>query len=144
MLEGLRPPSPLPSPPQTSTPLLSYPFPTPADQLAFDASAPGVRVAVLEGLRLLVDNVHAQPVLKRALPQLAPLMHDAAPAVRVAMADLLLCISTSRGLKFWEVRAGKMGLGGDGVAEEKPPLMIDWLLPGSGGCLALFWVRLVY
>ncbi|KAI8470384.1 MAG: condensin II non structural maintenance of chromosomes subunit-domain-containing protein [Monoraphidium minutum] len=74
-----------------------------ADQLAFDAAAPGVRVAVLEGLRLLVDNVHAQPVLKRALPGLAPLMHDASPAVRVAMADLLLCISTSRGLKFWEV-----------------------------------------
>lgn len=76
----------------------------PADQLAFDAAAPGVRAAVLEGLRQLVDNVHAQPVLRRALPGLAPLVNDAAPAVRVAMADLLLCVSTSRGLKFWEVR----------------------------------------
>lgn len=73
------------------------------DQLAFDAAAPGVRVAVLEGLRLLVDNVHAQPVLKRALPGLAPLVHDPAPAVRVALADLLLTVSTGRGLKFWEV-----------------------------------------
>jgi hypothetical protein len=37
---------------------------TPAGQLAFDANLPAVRVAVLEGLQLLVDNQHAQPVLK--------------------------------------------------------------------------------
>lgn len=30
------------------------------DQLAFDAAAPAVRVAVLEGLSLLIDNTHAQ------------------------------------------------------------------------------------
>jgi hypothetical protein len=36
----------------------------PAGQLAFDAALPAVRVAVLEGLQLLVDNQHAQPVLK--------------------------------------------------------------------------------
>jgi hypothetical protein len=35
-----------------------------AGQLAFDATLPAVRVAVLEGLQLLVDNQHAQPVLK--------------------------------------------------------------------------------
>jgi len=35
-----------------------------AGQLAFDAALPAVRVAVLEGLQLLVDNQHAQPVLK--------------------------------------------------------------------------------
>jgi hypothetical protein len=34
-----------------------------AGQLAFDAAMPAVRVAVLEGLQLLVDNQHAQPVL---------------------------------------------------------------------------------
>jgi hypothetical protein len=78
-------------------------------QLAFDAAAPGVRVSVLEGLALLADNVHAQPVLRRALPGLAPLLSDAAPAVRVAMADLLLCLSTGRGIKFWEARGGMGG-----------------------------------
>lgn len=36
----------------------------PAGQLAFDSTLPAVRVAVLEGLLLLVDNQHAQPVLK--------------------------------------------------------------------------------
>ena len=38
--------------------------PCAAGQLAFDAALPAVRVAVLEGLQLLVDNQHAQPVLK--------------------------------------------------------------------------------
>lgn len=34
------------------------------NELAFDAAAPAVRAAVLAGLALLVDNPHAQPVLK--------------------------------------------------------------------------------
>ena len=33
------------------------------------------------------------PVLRAALPKLAPLMHDASPRVRMAMAELLLCIT---------------------------------------------------
>ena len=32
--------------------------------LAFDRAMPSVRVAVLEGMCDLVDNVHAQPILK--------------------------------------------------------------------------------
>eukprot|EP00983_Pelagomonas_calceolata_P001298 44671-Pelagomonas_calceolata.AAC.1 len=47
-------------------------------------SWPSVRVAVLEGLTLLVDNPHAQPVLKRALPQLAALLGD--PSLKPAHA----------------------------------------------------------
>lgn len=42
-------------------------------QLAFDSSLPAVRVAVLEGLQLLVDNQHAQPVLKVCLGWLSVL-----------------------------------------------------------------------
>ena len=45
----------------------------------------------------------AQPVLKRALPQLAPLMHDPSPKVREAMAELLLVISACRELHFYDV-----------------------------------------
>lgn len=33
-------------------------------ELAFDGSSPAVRLAVMQGLALLVDNPHAQPVLK--------------------------------------------------------------------------------
>ncbi len=44
-----------------------------------------------------------QAVLKKALPQLAPLMHDSAPKVREAMAELLLTISSCRDLHFYDV-----------------------------------------
>lgn len=58
-------------------------------------SWPSVRVAVLDGLTLLVDNPHAQPVLKRALPQLAALLGD--PSLKVCevhcMCALYLCLS---------------------------------------------------
>ena len=60
---------------------LCHHFFIPGD-LAYDMSWPSVRVAVLEGLTLLVDNPHAQPVLKRALPQLAALLGD--PALKVS------------------------------------------------------------
>jgi hypothetical protein len=45
-------------------PCAAFVCPSAAGQLAFDAALPAVRVAVLEGLQLLVDNQHAQPVLK--------------------------------------------------------------------------------
>ena len=51
-------------------------------ELAYDMSWPAVRVAVLEGLTLLVDNPHAQPVMKKALPQLASLLADPSLKVR--------------------------------------------------------------
>eukprot|EP00775_Hariotina_reticulata_P006481 gene6481-6708_t len=111
-------------------------------QLAFDAALPAVRVAVLEGLQLLVDNQHAQPVLKRALPQLAPLIWDSSASVRDAMADLLLCISTSRGLHFWEVvplevllaemaeaRSSHASAAG-GVAQKLHQLLVPSYFPG--------------
>jgi hypothetical protein len=74
-----------------------------ASELAFDASSPAVRAAAVQGLASLVDNVRAQPVLRAALPRLAPLSQDAAPAVRSALAALLLRATTSRELRFWDV-----------------------------------------
>ena len=73
--------------PVPHAPLLLLPPPPPLmpplapGELAFDMSWPGVRVEVLEGLRLLADNVHALPVLKKALPPLACLITD--PATKV-------------------------------------------------------------
>ena len=60
--------------------------------LAFDAASATVRVAVLRGLAALVPNPLAHPLLQRLLPGLAPLLADAAAAVRTAVADLLLVI----------------------------------------------------
>lgn len=51
-------------------------------------SWPGVRVAVLEGLKQLVDNPHAQPVMKKALPQLASLLADPSLKVYLRRRDL--------------------------------------------------------
>ncbi|KAG2500193.1 hypothetical protein HYH03_001773 [Edaphochlamys debaryana] len=72
-------------------------------KLAFDGSSRAVRVAVLRGLRALIDNANAQPVLKKALPHVAPLLHDPDAAVREALAELLVGLSGSRGLHFWAV-----------------------------------------
>lgn len=63
-----------------------------AAELAFDASHAGVRAAVVDGLAGLVPNPLAQPLLAALLPQLRPLMCDAAASVRTAMADLLLVL----------------------------------------------------
>ena len=59
-----------------------------AGDVVFDASWPGVRIGVLDALTQLVDNPHAQPVLKRALPQLSPLLADPVLKVRACCMTL--------------------------------------------------------
>ncbi len=63
-----------------------------ADEVAYDSTSPGVRLAAVQGLAGLVDNPLAQPLLKAVLPKLGPLLHDTALKVRVALADLLLTV----------------------------------------------------
>ena len=63
-----------------------------ADEVAYDSSSPGVRLAAVQGLTGLVDNPLAQPLLKVVLPKLGPLLHDTTLKVRVALADLLLTV----------------------------------------------------
>ena len=78
---------------KSAGPLMRLPTqPRRAGELAFDGSSAAVRGAVLRGLVLLVPNPLAHPLLARLLPQMAPLAHDSALAVRTAMADLLLAI----------------------------------------------------
>ncbi|KAJ9506983.1 hypothetical protein QJQ45_016540 [Haematococcus lacustris] len=72
-------------------------------ELAYDMAWSGSRVALLGGMIQLVDNPHAQPVLKQALPHLAPLLTDPVVKVREAMAALLSAVSKTRGLHFYEV-----------------------------------------
>ena len=74
-----------------------------AFQLAFDASSQDVRAAVITGLTQLVDNPHAQPVLEKVLPKLAPLVDDSSARVRVAILDMLLAVRSIRAIKFYEV-----------------------------------------
>ncbi|GAX76010.1 hypothetical protein CEUSTIGMA_g3453.t1 [Chlamydomonas eustigma] len=87
-------------------------------ELAYDMSWPAVRCAVLEGLSLLVDNPHAQPVLKKALPQLASLLTDPSIKVREAMASLLAALSSCRNLHFYDIVPVDMML--DVMAHDSP------------------------
>ncbi|GIL49988.1 hypothetical protein Vafri_6095 [Volvox africanus] len=72
-------------------------------KLAFDKSSRAVRIAVLRGLHKLVDKQHAQPVLKKALPNILGLLQDPDPGVREALADMLTALSATRSLNFWGV-----------------------------------------
>ena len=67
-------------------------LPVSADEVAYDSSSPGVRLAVVQGLTGLVGNALAQPLLKLVLPKLGALLHDSALKVRIALADLLLAV----------------------------------------------------
>ncbi|KAK9830117.1 hypothetical protein WJX72_009857 [[Myrmecia] bisecta] len=91
-----------------------------AGELAFDTAFAGVRAAVAEGLTLLVENPLAQPVLKKLLPHLGPLLQDPALKVRVAFADLLLAIMSVRALHFVDIVALDTLL--DVMATDAPPV----------------------
>ncbi|KAJ4456690.1 putative Condensin-2 complex subunit G2 [Paratrimastix pyriformis] len=69
-------------------------------ELGFDTSSAPVRVAVLQGLRDLLANPLAQPVLKELLPKLGMLLHDNTERVRAAFIDLLLAVRDIRSIRF--------------------------------------------
>jgi len=73
--------------------------------LSMDAAAASVRVAVLRGLAVVLDNHVSHPLLAARLPLLAERMHDSCESVRVAMADLLLKVRAVKGIRFFDVVA---------------------------------------
>jgi condensin-2 complex subunit G2 len=74
-------------------------------QLAFDASAAGVRVSVCSGLAyLLAAQPLAHGALGKVLPQLAePLLHDQSDAVRGRWVSLLSTVATLRTIRLFDV-----------------------------------------
>ena len=104
---------------------------------ARDASAVSVRVAALEGLARLVDNPMAQPVLKAALPRLAPLIGDSAARVRCALADVLLAVKSVRSMHFYDIvplehlLLALGGGGGDAVAARVTRLLTPTYMPSG-------------
>ncbi|KDO22329.1 hypothetical protein SPRG_12790 [Saprolegnia parasitica CBS 223.65] len=72
-------------------------------ELAHDVTSPSVRVAVFDGLLVVLENHLSHHVLKPLLPKLAPLMHDTNEKVRAAMARLLVRVKSIRGLHFYDV-----------------------------------------
>lgn len=73
--------------------------------LAVDSAAASVRVAVLRGLGVVLDNHLSHPLLAGRLPLLADRIHDSSEPVRVAMAELLLKVRAVKGIRFFDVVA---------------------------------------
>jgi condensin-2 complex subunit G2 len=73
--------------------------------LAFDAASALVRLAVVDGLKELLEQPLAHPVLKQALPLAAPLLHDKTPRVRAAFVGLLQRVKALgvRDIRFYDV-----------------------------------------
>eukprot|EP01135_Chromosphaera_perkinsii_P006883 Nk52_evm38s621 gene=Nk52_evmTU38s621 len=73
------------------------------NDMAFDASANVVRVAVLQGLEFLLDNHLCVPLLKTYLAQVKNLIHDSSEKVRNAFISLLLTVKNIKSIKYYHV-----------------------------------------
>lgn len=72
-------------------------------KLCRDASSDNVRVAVLQGMCVIMDNVLSVPVMKELLPLLHHCIHDTSEKVRIAFCELLLVVKGMKSIKFWNV-----------------------------------------
>lgn len=73
------------------------------NDLAFDSSSTMVRVAVMNGMVFVLENHLSHPLLKVKLPLLAPLIHDRAPQVQLALLDILLYVKKIRSIRFFDI-----------------------------------------
>ncbi|CAK4082299.1 unnamed protein product [Aphanomyces euteiches] len=72
-------------------------------EMVQDVSATAVRVAVLQGLTLVLDNHLSHSVLKSLLPKLSPYLHDKQESVRAAFCQLLVRIKSIRNMHFYDI-----------------------------------------
>ena len=74
------------------------------DDLANDVASTAVRVAVMEGIAVIVEEcTPARSVLKSLLPRLRKSIHDRSPRVRAALLSILLAVKSVRGIHFSKV-----------------------------------------
>ncbi len=72
--------------------------------LAFDASSPKVRLAVIRGLKTLVTSCPRSHVtLKKVLPRVADTIHDVNESVRAAVVDLLIEVKKVKTITYFDV-----------------------------------------
>ena len=122
-------------PPQTAKALLT----SLVKELAHDASANTVRVAVFQGLKYLVAQNTAPATLtmvKGLLPPLVPLINDGSERVRAAMLDLLLECSKLKPLATFAAQAVKpelllrrLPLDNTGIQQRLTRLLLPHYLP---------------
>ncbi|ETV92016.1 hypothetical protein H310_13542 [Aphanomyces invadans] len=72
-------------------------------ELVQDASSTPVRVAVLQGLPLVLDNHLSHSVLKSLLPKLSPYLNDKQETVRAAFCRLLVRVKSIRNMHFYDI-----------------------------------------
>ncbi|OQS02288.1 condensin-2 complex subunit G2, partial [Thraustotheca clavata] len=72
-------------------------------ELVHDISSYTIRVAVIDGLLLVLENHLSHLILKPLLPQLAPFIHDKQEKVRVAVARLLVRVKSIRHMHFYDI-----------------------------------------
>lgn len=73
------------------------------ENLAWDTASVDVRVAVLQGLCMVLENRMSHHLMKRILPLIQPRIHDTSEKVRLAFLDLLLVVKGLGTIKFWSV-----------------------------------------
>ena len=71
--------------------------------LAYDASSPKVRLAVIKGLKTLLKCERSHIYLKQALAKIGNCLHDINEAVRLAVLDLLSEIKLVKSIRYWDI-----------------------------------------
>ncbi len=70
---------------------------------ASDASSPAVRAAAVDAVAILLGEGRTHAVLRPLLPSIGNLIHDRSDKVRLAVANMLLLVKKTRGMKYYHV-----------------------------------------
>ncbi|XP_066987569.1 condensin-2 complex subunit G2-like isoform X2 [Macrobrachium rosenbergii] len=72
-------------------------------ELLRDSSSAEVRIQVVKGLTLILDNNDAVPFMKEVLPRISDSFDDISVSVRVAFVHLLLKVKLLKIIKYWTI-----------------------------------------
>jgi hypothetical protein len=103
-----------------------------AGECARDSASTAVRVAAIDGVSFLIDQVLAHPTLGSLLPTMASLLHDRSERVRVAFLSLLCKVQHLKTIKFYDIvdpdeLMSRLVL--DAASPKVQTLLIDLLAP---------------
>lgn len=73
------------------------------DDLSRDSATPEVRIAVVKGLKCLLENPLTVRCLVSVLPKMTGLFHDISENVRIAFCQLLLRVKKISAIKYFEI-----------------------------------------
>ncbi|XP_064397126.1 condensin-2 complex subunit G2-like isoform X2 [Halichondria panicea] len=105
-------------------------------ELAWDSAAVNVRVAVVQGMCLILENRLSHPLMVDLLPLLQSMLHDSSEKVRIAFLDLLLLVKGMRMIKFWHIcplehLLARVEMDSVAVVKRIVSLLVDSFQPGN-------------